>query len=356
MTSVHERRVRSGFEATAPRTPDEFAARWKASAEHAALVLELTSYEAENPSQERFDEFAQSRKAERSSMQRLKSPYHLSYLEQIRLCVWRGGKRLVADPAFVIASLLFSLIMGLVLGSGFYNMPNNTSSFYHRGAVVFFTLLFNAFSGELEVLTLYALRPVIEKHNRYAFYHQSAEAIANYITDIPYKILNAIMLNTIVYFLANLRREAGAYFFFVFTNFILTLAVSGLYRTIASITRTSHQALVPVSLLTIGLMVYTGFSIPTDYMPGWSRWMGYINPLSYVFEALMANEFHGREFPCTAIVPAGPGYDDLPLADRVCTVVGAQPGSSTVNGDAYIELSYGYYNANKWRLVLLAIY
>lgn len=200
-----------------------------------------------------------------------------------------------------------------------------------------------------QVLTLYASRPVVEKHNRYAFYHQSAEAIANYITDIPYKIANAIMLNTIVYFLANLRRNAGAYFFFLMTNFLLTLAVSGLYRTIASITRTSHQALVPVSLITIGLMVYTGFSIPTDYMPGWSRWMGYINPLSYVFEALMANEFHGREFLCKQIVPAGPGYDDLPLAARTCTVVGAVPGRATVNGDDYIGLSYKYYNANKWR-------
>jgi ATP-binding cassette, subfamily G (WHITE), member 2, PDR len=155
MTSVHERRVRLGCEATAPRTPDEFAARWKASAERAALSAELDTYETDHPSQERFDEFAQSRKAERSSMQRLKSPYHLSFVEQIRLCIWRSGKRLVADPAFVIASLFFNLIMGLVIGSGFYNMPNDTSSFYHRGAVIFFTLLFNAFAGELEVSRLH---------------------------------------------------------------------------------------------------------------------------------------------------------------------------------------------------------
>lgn len=349
MTSVHERRVRPGFEATAPRTPEEFAARWKASTERASLALELNSYETEHPSRERLDEFAQSRNAERSSMQRLKSPYHLSYLEQIRLCIWRGWKRLRADPAFVIAQLVFSLIMGLVLGSGFYNMPNDTSSFYHRGAVIFFTLLFNAFSGELEVLTLYAQRPVVEKHNRYAFYHQSAEAIANYITDIPTKLINAVLLNTIIYFLSNLRRSGDAYAFFFFINFILTLSISGLYRTIACITRTSHQALVPVSLLTIGLMVYTGFSIPTDYMPGWSRWMGYINPLSYVFEALMANEFKGREFACTAIVPAGPGYEDVPLADRVCTVVGAELGRETVNGDRYIMASYGYDVDNMWR-------
>ncbi|KAL0941992.1 ABC transporter CDR4-like protein 2 [Colletotrichum truncatum] len=351
MTSPHERRVRPGCEATAPRTADEFAARWKASAEHAALVEELDSYERENPTKERFDEFVTSRKAERSPVQRLKSPYHLSFLQQVNLCIWRGYKRILADPAFVIASVGFNTIMGLVLGSGFYNMPENTDSFYARGAILFFTLLFNAFAGELEVLTLYIQRPVVEKHNRYAFYHQSAEAIANYITDIPAKIIYAILLNMIVYFLSNLRRTAGAFFFFLFINYFLTLTISALYRTIACVTRTAHQALVPVCLLTIGLMLYTGFSIPTDYMPGWSRWMGYVNPLSYVFEALMANEFSGREFPCTSIVPVGPGYTDLSMADRICTVVGAVAGQPFVSGDRYIELSYGFYNSHKWRNV-----
>ncbi|OLN81879.1 ABC transporter CDR4-like protein 2 [Colletotrichum chlorophyti] len=328
VTSVQERRVRPGYAAMAPRTPDEFAARWKASNQRASLLLELDSYEGENPSQTRLDEFALSRQPERSSTQRLKSPYHLSFLQQLNLCIWRGWKRLRADPGFVIASLIFNTIMGLVLGSGFYNLPNDTSSFYSRGSILFFNLLFNAFAGELEVLTLYAQRPVVEKHNRYAFYHQSAEAIASYITDIPPKILNALLLNLTVYFLANLRRTAGAFFFFLFVNFILSLTVSALYRTLASVTRTSHQALVPVSLLTVGLMIYTGFTMPTDYMPGWSRWMGYVDPLSYVFAALMANEFHGREFPCKAIVPAGPGYDNLPLASRVCTVVGAMTGEN----------------------------
>lgn len=41
--------------------------------------------------------------------------------------------------------------MGLVLGSGFYDLPHHTGSFYHRGGVIFFALLFNAFASELEV-------------------------------------------------------------------------------------------------------------------------------------------------------------------------------------------------------------
>lgn len=149
--------------------------------------------------------------------------------------------------------------------------------------------------------------------------------------------------------MANLNREAGPFFFFCLVSFLVLLAMSGIYRTIASLARTSHQAMVPVALVTMGVEMYAGFTVPTNYMQGWSRWMGYINPLSYAFEALMANEFHGRQFRCANLVPSGASYDDLPLNSRTCAVVGAVPGSDMVDGDRYIERSFGYFNDHKWR-------
>ncbi|GKT42713.1 ZEB2-regulated ABC transporter 1 [Colletotrichum spaethianum] len=347
----NERQIRPGYEHIAPRTSDEFARRWKQSQHHAALAAKIDGYDSEHPSQDRLQAFQESVKAERSSWSRLKSPYTISYPRQVKLCLWRGWKRLVADPEFTISSLVFNIIVGLVLGSMFYNLKADTSTFYYRGGLIFFALLFNAFASEMEVLTLYAQRPVIEKHNRYALYHQSAEAISSYITELPYKITNVFTFNSILYFMANLNRQPGPFFFFCLMSFMVLLAMSGIYRTMASLARTSHQAMVPVTLVTIGVMMYAGFTVPTSYMQGWSRWMGYINPLSYAFESLMANEFHGRQFRCAGLVPSGNGYDDLPIAGRTCAVVGAVPGSDMVDGDQYIEQSFSYFNANKWRLV-----
>ncbi|KAM5361174.1 hypothetical protein ACJZ2D_013256 [Fusarium nematophilum] len=349
MTSPQERRVRPGFEHAAPRTPDEFAERWQASEQRKHLLRELSEYEQSHPREERLAEYKSSRRAEQFSSQRSKSPYTISYSHQVSLTLWRSWRRLLADPGFTIASLLFNLVMALVLGSMFYNLKGDSSTFYYRGGVIFFALLFNAFSSQLEVLTVYAERPVVEKHNRYAFYHQSTQAIASYLIDLPYKTMNMFVFNLIIYFMAHLRREPGNFFFFCLTTYLVTLVMSSLYRTIACLTRTSHQAMVPASLLSLGLMIYTGFTIPTDYMPGWSRWMNYINPLAYAFEALMASEFHNREFPCAQMVPRGPGYDGLPAESAICAVVGAQPGSSFVDGDRYINMSFDYDNAHKWR-------
>lgn len=128
-----------------------------------------------------------------------------------------------------------------------------------------------------------------------------------------------------------------------------------MFRTLASITRSLEEAMIPSALLGVGPIIYTGFTLPTAYMPNWSRWMVYINPLGYAFESLMANEYHGREFPCASMIPQGPGYEGLPPYSQVCSVVGAELGSSHVRGDKYINLSFNYWNEHKWRNVAIIV-
>jgi ATP-binding cassette subfamily G (WHITE) protein 2 (PDR) len=45
-------------------------------------------------------------------------------------------------------------------------------------------------------------------------------------TDMPYKILNSIFFNLIIYFMTNLRREPGPFFFFMLVTFTLTMSSS----------------------------------------------------------------------------------------------------------------------------------
>lgn len=53
--------------------------------------------------------------------------------------------------SIVIAGAFFNVVMALVIGSIFYNLPNNTDSLYSRGALLFFTVLLASFASALEV-------------------------------------------------------------------------------------------------------------------------------------------------------------------------------------------------------------
>ncbi|KAF2853329.1 hypothetical protein T440DRAFT_445323 [Plenodomus tracheiphilus IPT5] len=350
MTSALERIVRPGWEDRVPRTPDEFAEKWQNSPERAALLQQIEAYEQKYPiGGEAAQLFKESRKLQKARGQREKSPFTLSYTQQVKLCLWRGFVRLKADPSITLTQLIANSIMALIISSVFYNLAPTTQSFYSRSALLFFAILMNAFGSALEILTLYAQRPIVEKHARYALYHPSAEAFASMLTDMPYKIVNAITFNLVLYFMTNLRREPGNFFFFLLISFTLTLVMSMFFRSIAAVSRSLVQALAPAAILILGLVMYTGFTIPPTYMLGWSKWIRHINPVSYGFEALMVNEFHNRRFECNQYVPSGAGYENAAGLERACSAVGSVPGQNYVEGTAYIGSSFNYKASHKWR-------
>lgn len=53
--------------------------------------------------------------------------------------------------ALLITGIIFNSVMALVVGSVFYNLPNDTGSLYGRGALIFFAILLSAFASALEV-------------------------------------------------------------------------------------------------------------------------------------------------------------------------------------------------------------
>ncbi|KAK5995250.1 ZEB2-regulated ABC transporter 1 [Cladobotryum mycophilum] len=352
MTSSIERVIRPGFEGKAPRTPDEFAAAWKNSAAYRALKAEIAEYKNSHPiNGPDAEAFRVSKQAQQAKGQRKKSPYTLSYTQQVQLCLWRGWKRLTGDPSLSVGALIGNFVMALIIGSVYYNLPDTSSSFYKRGSLLFFACLMNAFSSALEILTLYAQRPIVEKHSRYALYHPSAEAVSSMICDMPYKIANCIAFNLCLYFMANLKREPGAFFFFLLISFSTVMVMSMIFRFIGSASRTLFQALVPAALLILALVIFTGFVIPVHYMLGWCRWIKYINPLSYAFESLMVNEFHGRKFACDLFIPskAFAEYTHVGVTNQVCDSIGAVQGQDYIDGDTYVHSAFDYQWAHRWR-------
>ncbi|CAH2353807.1 pleiotropic ABC efflux transporter of multiple drugs [[Candida] railenensis] len=350
LTNPVERIVKKGYENKVPRTPLEFYEYWNNSPERLEVAKEVDEYLLAVNGKEASSHFAQAHRAKQSNNLRRNSPMTVSYFMQVKYIIFRNFRRIKGDPSITIFNVVGNTVMGLILSSVFYNLQPNTQSFYSRSAGLFFAVLFNAFASMLEIFSLYEARPIVEKHKKYALYHPSADALASIITELPAKISVCIAFNLVLYFMINFRREPGHFFFYLLINFFATLAMSHLFRTIGASFKTLSQAMTPASILLYSLTFFTGFVIPTPKMHGWCRWINYIDPVAYAFEALISNEFHEREFECSAFVPTGGNYTNIVGDDNyICPQVGAVLGSHYVNGDAYINTAYEYYNKNKWR-------
>ena len=169
------------------------------------------------------------------------------------------------------------------------------------------------------------------------------------IIDMRYKIANSLLTNLVLYFLPNLRREHGPFFFLLLVSFSMMMGMSMFFRFFASLTKSIEQALAPSAIILLALVLYTGFAIPVSYMRGWASWIRWLNPVSYGFEAVMVNEFHGQEFPYTSFVPSGPGYENVSAEEKVCSTIGAVPESDVVQGTSFVRFSFGYENSHRWR-------
>ena len=122
--------------------------------------------------------------------------------------------------------------LALIISSLYFNLSTDTNSFYGRAVVLFVAILFNALASMLEILTLYAHRPIVEKQTRYAFYHPSAESYASVLVDLPAKIVSCICFNIVFYFMTNLNREPGAFFYYLLVTFLIIMAMSGVFRSV----------------------------------------------------------------------------------------------------------------------------
>lgn len=93
-----------------------------------------------------------------------------------------------------------------------------------------------------------------------------------------------------------------------------------------------------------------GYLIPFESMHVWFRWIFYLNPGAYAFEALMANEFVGRQFKCIepSYIPYGSSYPSSASPYRGCSVPGSNE-DGLIDGAAYIREQYSYSFHHIWR-------
>lgn len=350
VTNPVERQAREGWEARVPRTPEDFERLWLQSPEFKIVQKDLDQYEEEFGGERQGESlayFRQQKNYRQAKRMRPKSPYIISIPMQIRFNTKRAYQRIWNNMSATMASTVVQIVMALIIGSIFFDTPNNTNGFYAKGSVLFIAILLNALTAISEINNLYSQRPIVEKHASYAFYHPATEAAAGIAADIPIKFITATVFNIILYFMAGLRRTASQFFIYYLIGYISIFVMSAIFRTMAAITKTVSQAMSLAGILVLALVIYTGFTITVPSMHPWFSWIRWINPIYYAFEILVANEFHGQDFPCGASFV--PPYSPQIGNSWICPVPGAVAGSATVSGDAFIATNYEYYYSNVWR-------
>ncbi|KAF7984807.1 hypothetical protein HWV62_11820 [Athelia sp. TMB] len=337
-----------------PRTADEFAKYFLESAAGARNRADIAAYKAAHVGDgARAAAYKAAVAQERAPHFRLwgdgLSAYTVSVPMQVRAVVRRRAQILRGGMAAQVTQFASFVVQAIIMGTVFLRVADSTGAYFSRGGVLFFSLLFAGLTAMAEIPALFAQRPIVLRHMKAGLYHPFVEAVALTIVDVPITAVTLIVFSAIVYEAVRLQQSAGQFFIFFLLVFTLTLTMKGFFRALAAAipAEAPAQAVAGVSILIMSL--YTGYSIPKPSMIGALRWLTYVNPIRWGFEGALVNEFHTLSGQCASLVPQGPGYEGVQLANQVCTTVGSVAGQATVNGDRFVELSYGYSYGNLWR-------
>ncbi|KAK2462635.1 hypothetical protein APHAL10511_005368 [Amanita phalloides] len=332
-----------------PRTATEFSDYFRKSALADVNRADIKSYEAEFVGNQTLElEYKESAYSEHSKYANKGSPYLLTIAQQVKAVMLRRAQILRGNLFFLQLQLFSFTFQALIMGSLFFKVQDATSGFYSRGGILFFSLLFAALTALAEIPSLYAQRPIVLKHHRAAMYHPFIEALALTLVDVPITAINTIVFGVIMYFMTGLQRTAGQFFIFILFVFITSLTMKAWFRSIAAAFGSEPLANSVGGISVLAIAIYTGYTVPKPSMIGALRWITYLNPMRYSFEAILSNEFRTLKGSCSSLIPQGPGYENVTLVNQVCAVVGAVPGQSFVDGNIYADLSFGFRFSHAW--------
>ncbi|KAG6879471.1 hypothetical protein C0992_002357 [Termitomyces sp. T32_za158] len=238
---------------------------------------------------------------------------------------------------------------GVIVGTVFVQSPEVTSNYFSRGGVLFYSMLFPALSCVAEIPALFKQRPIVNRHAKAAMYHPFIEALSMTIVDIPITFLASTVFAILLYFISGLQSTAGQFFIYYLFVFAMCLTMRAWLRCMAAASKAEPSAQAISVILLLPMIIYAGYIIPKASMIGALHWISYANPLRYVFESIIGNEFHTLNGTCSNLVPQGPGYEGVSLRNQVCPTVGAVKGQSIVDGNDFVQLSYDFSFSHVWR-------
>ncbi|KAA1138815.1 hypothetical protein PGTUg99_015044 [Puccinia graminis f. sp. tritici] len=337
---------------TVPQTAEEMEQAYLDSSICKKVRAEMEDYRvylaAENRDRENF---LQAVKNDRSSAVPSKSPLTVSIFSQLKALVIRDLQLQLQDRMGLAFSWATAITISIIIGSIYLNIPKTAAGAFTRGGVIFIGLLFNVFISFTQLPGQMLGRPIMWRQTAFCFYRPGALAIANSISDIPFSAPKIFLFSLILYMMAGLTRDAGAFFTYFIIVYFTFLALSSFFRFLGSISFSFDTAARMASALVMSMVLYSGYMIPEPAMKRWLVWIYHINPVNYAFSALMANEFKRLDILCEGgfILPNGPGYPTTLGPNQICTLRGSKPGNPIVSGADYIAASFNYQTNTVWR-------
>eukprot|EP00667_Euglena_gracilis_P000307 EG_transcript_307 len=220
--------------------------------------------------------------------------YQATYWTQYRVLMQKWQRIYWRSPGYNVARLVTSILIALVMGTIFYQLPfSDKQAVFSRVGLQFISLLFMGVMFAQTIQGLVAVeRGVFYRERAAQMYHPLVLNSVAGLCEFPYVTLNCIVFVAIFYWMVGMNSNVALFFLWFLIFWIYILFYTYLGFLLGVLLPNAEIATGMVSVFTSITSQMSGFMLPKFSIPWWWRWLYYMNPATYFLQPAFSSQFY----------------------------------------------------------------
>ncbi|XP_068648018.1 ABC transporter G family member 5 [Aristolochia californica] len=216
-----------------------------------------------------------------------------SRLSETVILSLRFSKNIIRTKELFALRTLQMLVAGLVLGSIFFNLPDDLPGAESRVGLFAFILTF-LLSCTTEALPIFLQeREILVKETSSGSYSVSSYVIANALVFLPFLLILALSLAGPLYWLAGLRQDLFSFLYFLLLVWLILITANSVVVCFSALVPNFIVGNSVISGVMGSFFLFSGYFISKNEIPSYWIFMHYLSLFKYPFEGFLVNEFSG---------------------------------------------------------------
>jgi ABC-type multidrug transport system ATPase subunit/ABC-type multidrug transport system permease subunit len=224
-----------------------------------------------------------------------KPPRPAGFTRQLAVMFWRTSMDIMRNPTLLVLHVSIAAIVGILNGAIFYQVEPDFSGVQNRMGATFFALALLAFTSLTTVDLLMNERNVVMREVRSGYYGPVAYLLSKLALDgMLLRAIPAIVFWAPFYYMTGFRSGSAYAATCVFTMVAFNCCIGALSMAVTVGCNTAGQAAFVMNFTLLFMLVFTGFLVKISSVTPVLRWIHYLSPFFYAFEAMLSTELNGQ--------------------------------------------------------------
>ncbi|XP_058805878.1 ATP-binding cassette sub-family G member 1-like isoform X2 [Phymastichus coffea] len=213
--------------------------------------------------------------------------YATGFFWQLRVLLRRNAIKLSRDKILSFTRLTMHLLIGLLVGSMYYQIGQDAAFALENFSLLFFTLMFvmyTAFSATL--ITFPDELPILTREHFNRWYKLRSVYIANKLADLPVQIAATACFTFVVYQMSGQISELRRLALFALMCLMVSL-IAQIIGLIIGISLSVQNGVVFGPFAITPSLIFSGFFVYLRDAPSYIQWIFHVSFLKYGFEGVV---------------------------------------------------------------------